>query len=77
MNEELIEKLDDLAFEFAMSSISYGGENFSDIQRNKFAELIIRECAKFLDDNLSYDNAGNTICPEPEDLLNHFGISDE
>ena len=40
----------------------------------KFAELIIRECAKFLDDNSGYDDCNNAWHPEPEDLLEHFGV---
>jgi len=77
MNEDLIEKLDDLAFEFAMSSISYGGEDFSDIKRAKFAELLIKECAKFLEDNSGYDNSNHSWHPEPEELLAHFGLNND
>jgi hypothetical protein len=43
-------------------------------QIEKFAELIVRECAKFLEDNSGYDDANNSWHPEPEDLLNHFGL---
>jgi hypothetical protein len=42
----------------------------------KFAELIVRECAKFLDENSGYDDANNAWHPEPEDLLKHFGIEE-
>jgi hypothetical protein len=40
----------------------------------KFAELIVRECAKFLDENSGYDDANNAWHPEPEDMLKHFGV---
>lgn len=40
----------------------------------KFAELIVRECAKFMDENSGYDNSNNAWHPEPEDLLKHFGV---
>jgi hypothetical protein len=40
----------------------------------KFAELIVRECAKFLEENSGYDNSNNAWHPEPEDLLQHFGV---
>jgi hypothetical protein len=43
---------------------------------NKFAELIVRECAKFLDENSGYDDANNAWHPEPEELLEHFGVSE-
>jgi hypothetical protein len=44
--------------------------------RQKFAELIIKECAKFLEENSGYDDSNNTWHPEPEDLLNHFGVKE-
>lgn len=40
----------------------------------EFAESIIEECAKFLDENSGYDGANNAWHPEPEDLLEHFGV---
>ena len=40
----------------------------------KFAELIVKECAKFLDDNSGYDDSNNSWHPEPEELLKHFGV---
>jgi hypothetical protein len=42
----------------------------------KFAASIVRECAKFLEDNSGYDDANNAWHPEPEDLLNHFGVKE-
>jgi len=42
----------------------------------KFAELIVRECAKFLDENSGYDESNNSWHPEPEDLLKHFGVEE-
>ena len=43
----------------------------------KFAELLIRECAKFLDENSGSDCTNNVWYPEPEELLNHFGVESE
>lgn len=39
-----------------------------------FAELIVRECAKFLDENSGYDERNNAWHPASEDLLEHFGV---
>ena len=39
-----------------------------------FAELIIKECAKFLEENSGYDYCNNAWFPQPEDMLKHFGI---
>ena len=41
-----------------------------------FAELIVKECAKFLEENSGYDNANNAWHPEPEELLQHFGVKE-
>jgi hypothetical protein len=43
---------------------------------SKFAELIVRECAKFLDENSGADQCNNVWCPAPEDLLKHFGVEE-
>lgn len=43
---------------------------------HKLGELIVRECAKFLDENSGYDNSNNAWHPEPEDLLKHFGVEE-
>ena len=42
----------------------------------KFAELIVRECAKFLEENSGYDDCDNAWFPEPEHLLRHFGVEE-
>ena len=42
----------------------------------KFAELIVRECAKFLEENSGYDDSNNAWHPEPEDMLQHFGVEE-
>lgn len=46
------------------------------IMMDKFAELIVRECAKFLEENSGYDESNNAWHPEPEDLLKHFGVEE-
>jgi hypothetical protein len=40
----------------------------------KFAELIVREAARFLAVNSGYDDCNNAWFPEPEDMLEHFGV---
>ena len=47
---------------------------YDEFDHDKFAELIVRECAKFLDENSGYDGSNNAWHPEPEDLLEHFGV---
>lgn len=42
----------------------------------KFAELIVRECAEFLEENSGYDNSNNAWHPEPEDMLKYFGVEE-
>ena len=52
----------------------HDGVLFTETELKRFAELIVRECAKFLDENSGYDNSNNAWHPEPEDLLKHFGV---
>ena len=47
-----------------------------DYHLEKFAELIVRECVKFLDENSGYDECNNSWHPQPEDLLQHFGVEE-
>ena len=42
----------------------------------KFAELIVREAARFLSVNSGYDECDNAWFPEPEDMLAHFGVEE-
>ena len=42
----------------------------------KFAELIVRECAKFLDENSGSDQCNNVWYPTPEEMLQHFGVEE-
>ena len=76
MNERI--KL--LALQAKITFTDYGSgefldENDIDTDRlEKFAELIVKECAKFLEENSGYDNANNAWHPEPEELLQHFGV---
>jgi len=49
---------------------------FNSIVMGEFAELIVKECAKFLEENSGYDNSNNAWHPEPEDLLKHFGVEE-
>lgn len=71
MNEQ-IKGLRKQACEWARENASINQyENASD---EKFAELLIRECAKFLNDNSGYDECNNSWHPEPEDLLKHFNV---
>ena len=51
-------------------------KNFESKLYEKFAELIVRECAKFLEENSGYDESNNAWHPEPEDLLKHFGVEE-
>lgn len=42
----------------------------------KFAEMLVRECAKFMDDNTFYYDYGDWSIPEPKDMLKHFGVEE-
>ena len=42
----------------------------------KFAELIVRECAKALDDKLANPNGASMAYCDGSDLLEHFGVEE-
>ena len=46
------------------------------VRAQLLAELIVKECAKFLEENSGYDAANNAWHPEPEELLQHFGVKE-
>ena len=78
MNENL-KKLLEQASIYAFDSRFVPGDNprhVADVIQEKFAELIVRECAKFLDENSGADQCNNVWCPAPEDLLKHFGVEE-
>ena len=72
MNDR-IQELAYQAEELADAEVDSGSE-FHPAFCRIFAELIVRDCAKFLEDNSGYDSANNSWHPEPDDLLNHFGV---
>lgn len=50
------------------------GESWISIRDKKFAELIVKECAKFIDENSGYNDSNGCWFPEPEDMLKYFGV---
>jgi len=44
--------------------------------KEKFAELIVRECAKALDDKLANPNGASMAWCDGSDLLEHFGVKE-
>ena len=77
MNEELIEKLDDQAWEYAVDNSNglYNDGRLSQRKREKFAELIIRECHLSI---TKYINECGEVGSFPiEILLKHFGLNDD
>jgi len=76
---QLITEADAYAWTIAEKYIPECGEvNYlwEDAFRKKFAELIVRECAKFMDENSGYNDSDGCWFPEPEDMLKHFGVEE-
>jgi hypothetical protein len=78
MNEQ-IQKLYDQADKFAKENrtqtISGPGNNYFELFHEKFAELIVRECANKVDSNLRdwlHDNSGTM----GDKILEHFGVEE-
>ena len=69
--QALMAKTLDEHFKETWTSMSYQDlVKFSE----KFAELLVKECAKFMDDNTFYYDYGDWSIPEPKDMLKHFGV---
>ena len=49
---------------------------YGNFDHEKFAELIVRECAKFMDENSGYNDSDGCWFPEPEAMLTHFGVKE-
>ena len=47
-----------------------------DTRIEKFAELIVRECAAYIDDNIGYDDCNNTYPVSGGELKDHFGVEE-
>lgn len=63
------------AAEYANEHKPLGLMKWNEIRDAKFAELIIRECAKVVDDKLDFEFAsGPDDWASGADVLNHFGI---
>ena len=72
--EKLAEQAKFMAEEDINRQISYNTELKAFAE--KFAELLVKECAKFLDENSGSDQCNNVWYPEPEDMLKHFGVEE-
>jgi hypothetical protein len=59
---------------FSINGYPHDGIHWDNV--DEFAELIVRECAKYLEENSGYDDANNAWHPEPEELLEHFGVEE-
>jgi hypothetical protein len=70
MNKRILE----LKAQCYISIVDRDSDNAYDM--DKFARLLIQECAKFLDENSGSDNCNNVFYPEPEELLKHFGVKE-
>lgn len=74
------DRVKELAEKAGMTDDKYGmffakeKHNEDGVDLQKFSELLVWECAKFLEDNSGYDQSNNSWHPEPEDLLQHFGV---
>ena len=76
MNErikELMGKTLDDKFSHTWDTMTHEGLlQFSE----KFAELIVRECARALDDKLANPNGASMAYCDGSDLLEHFGVEE-
>jgi hypothetical protein len=53
-----------------------GNDVTEELDEQKFAELIVRECARALDDKLANPNGASIAYCDGSDLLEHFGVEE-
>ena len=72
MNEKIIE----LAKEAGIHPANFEPDADLSGPLKKFAELIVRECARALDDKLANPNGASMAYCDGSDLLEHFGVEE-
>lgn len=70
MNKELLNTLIKKAANLEQTTIQVDNFAFHAQDFEKFAELIVSECAKIADDNYN-----NGFCPVGGDIRKHFGVN--
>jgi len=57
-------------------ALTFGGKLciFGDADIEKFAELVVKQCANTVDEITGYDECNNTYPATGSDLLEHFGL---
>ena len=68
------ERIRQLALEAGYTKDMFGVGHWDMPECKKFAELIVRECAKIADDGFASSNFGNGITGHQ--LLKHFGVEE-
>lgn len=80
MNErikELAEQAEQRADKIILSEkVLKSDEDWFSVFKQQFAELIVRECAKALDDKLANPNGANMAYCDGTDLKEHFGVEE-
>jgi hypothetical protein len=69
------ERINKLAKQAVFESYKAGCIDQKEIVLEKFAELIVRECALYVDTLLG--DADNEVYPDGQMLLEHFGVDNE
>lgn len=79
MNTDLIQRLDDQAYDEAWNGDIREDESVGEIKRNRFAELILRECINEIHGaNLGDLPAASYYLDKvSEHIEKHFGLNDE
>ena len=70
------EKIKELAEQAGMGPWGIGNGYEPDGIVEKFAELIVGECAAYIDDNIGYDDCNNTYPVTGDVLKDHFGVKE-
>jgi len=75
MNTALIEKLDEQAWNYAVDS-GYDNGGFGKRKRERFAELLLKECLSFIEELAPHDKT-RSLDDVWTGVYEHFGLSDD
>jgi hypothetical protein len=73
MNKELIQRLQEQAMR-VVGYIDGGYTELKSLDPEKFAELIVRECAEFVDYRLTNPDGASMAWCNGSDIKEHFGV---
>jgi hypothetical protein len=69
-------RIQELAEQAGLDDADFPIENWDNVALAKFAELIVRECAEFVDYRLTNPDGASMAWCDGSDIKEHFGVKE-